>query len=270
VSRSRAGVILALLAALLSTTAALPAAAQAAEGMVVAWHVDSLDPLTVELQVTNESGSALPGWQVDVPFRHLVTEVTGAISVQDGRTLTLSDDHPLGSGATDTVHLQIAALGPAPLGPATCTTISAATCTVAPDSDQPRALPEPSPSPARAAQLALDYRVVDDWGSGQQVEVSVTNEADTAAPSWVVAIPADVHVSAMSGAQSTSGGGVIRAIGASDSPLSPADTVSFQVTVEPGRSPAWTQCRAEVAGAPAGCTISAAKSWLGYPQLPGW
>lgn len=258
-------VLLALLGGLLPTTAA-----HGDQGVILSWHVDSLDPLTVELQVRNESGSALPNWQVSVPFRHLVTDISGAISVQDGQSLTLSNDHALETGATDTVHLQIAALGPAPLGPATCTTVSAAACTVAPDSDQPRALPEPSSPPASAAQLALDYRVVDDWGSGQTVEVLVTNEADTAAPSWGVAIPADVHVAAMSGAQSTSGGGVIRAIGATDSYLAPGDTVSFQVTVAPGRSPAWTQCRAVVAGTPAGCTIRAANSWLGYPQFPEW
>ena len=117
-------VLLALLGGLLPTTAA-----HGDQGVILSWHVDSLDPLTVELQVRNESGSALPNWQVSVPFRHLVTDVSGAISVQDGRSLTLSNDHALETGATDTVHLQIAALGPAPLGPATCTTVSAAACT---------------------------------------------------------------------------------------------------------------------------------------------
>ncbi|MFN8126276.1 MAG: cellulose binding domain-containing protein [Candidatus Nanopelagicales bacterium] len=259
---------LAALVGMVLAVALSVAPARADEGLSLTWHVDALEPLTVELTVTNESDRVLTGWDVSVPFPHLVTDVTGAVSVQDDRELTLSSLRELAPGASTTVHLRVAALGPAPLGPASCTTRAPLDCTVAANSDEPRALPSPSPSVAPSAQLELDYRVVDDWGSGQSVEVSVTNASATAADTWSVAIPAGVHVVSLTGAASTSGGGVIRAVG--HDYLAPGDTVAFTATVEPGRSAAWTECRAVIDGYPAGCTITAADSWLRYPELPGW
>lgn len=258
-----------LLALVTGAVCGLPAQAGAVEDRItLSWHVASADPVSLAVDVTNSSDSDLPAWQVTVPFQHLVTDVAGAVSVQDGQTLTLSAHHPLPAGSTDTVRVTIAALGPAPWGPATCSA-PALPCVVAPDSDEPRMLPAPSPQSAPTAQLAVDYRVVRDWGFGQVVEFAVTNEAEIAASSWAVAIPAGVHVTNMAGAESTSGGGVIRAQGA-DAYLPPGQTVVFQATVEPGRSAAWTECRAVVGGVAARCAITPAVSWLRYPELPRW
>ena len=99
--------------------------------------------------------------------------------------------------------------------------------------------------------------------------MSVTNAGALATQDWTVEIPAGVSVRSLWGAQSLSGGGTIRAGDAGwNGYLAPGDTVEFGFTALPGRNAEWRECRAQVDSREAECSISAADSWLGYPQFP--
>ncbi|MCH9816382.1 MAG: cellulose-binding domain-containing protein [Actinomycetia bacterium] len=131
---------------------------------------------------------------------------------------------------------------------ATATPTPAPTPTVS--DARPQAEPEPSltqtptqsglasepipPTPRLAADregLSLEYEVTSDWGSGQSVSVTVRNSGTQPIRNWAVELPADVAVQRMWNAESTSGGGVIRASNAAwNGKLAPDQAVEFGFT----------------------------------------
>lgn len=249
---------------------AAEADADPAADIAVSWQVtgDTVAP-SITAVVNNESETALPAWQVTLGFPHLVTDVAGAISVQDDSRLTLSSDQALAAGAQTTVRLSVSALGEESMAAQWCAT-PAGNCRLLmdmPSSGNPTPSTESSRSPS--ASLEVTYRVDQDWGSGQSVVMSVTNQGSAATRSWGVDIPAGVRVDSMWNAESVSGDGDIRAVNADwNGYLAPGDTIEFGFVVLPGSNAEWRECRAWADESPADCGISAADSWSRYPELP--
>lgn len=238
--------------------------------IAVSWQVedDAAAPV-IRAVVSNGSDTGLPAWQVTLGFPHLVTDVSGAISVQDESRLTLSSDQALGAGAETTVRLSVSALGSEPLAAQWCET-PAGTCRLLLDVPA-TGKPAPSTGSSRspAASLEVTYRVDQDWGSGQSVVMPVTNQGSAATRSWGVDIPAGVRVDSMWNAVSVSGGGDIRAVNADwNGYLAPGDTIEFGFVVLPGGNPEWRECPAWADESAVDCGISAANSWSRYPELP--
>lgn len=139
---------------------ASPAAA-ADEGVLVLWSVPQDDGahFTASVRIRNLTPAVLNDWQVTLPFPHDITEVTGAVSVQDGQTLTLSGGAGLLPGHTRTVTLSVASAAPDARTPQTCTA-EAVFCTVVVESSEPSSSPTASPS-ASAVPLPVPDRSSD-------------------------------------------------------------------------------------------------------------
>lgn len=247
---------------LLLSVAAAPSHAAAAQ-VEVSWTV--VDPSgTVEVRIDNNTSGPLDGWEVTLPLEQPVTDVSGAISIQDSEHLTLSASQPLSAGQSAQVRLVVEPLGTLVTSPAWCSSPDA-TCDVASD-------PTPAAAPGESTasgDLELNYRVASDWGEGQAIVMSVTNNGTTATSGWQVEVSAGVHVSGMWGADNLSGGGQIRAANdGTNGYLAPGETIEFGFDVAPGRNGEWSQCRAVVDGMTASCGVTASTSWAAYPQLP--
>lgn len=281
-----------LLAPLTSATAADP-------DLRLEWTVDA-DRDRIAVVIDNTTAEPLPEWDVTVPFSHLVTDVDGAISVQEDDWLTLSGNGPLGPGAEHIITLQVSELGDASWSPTSCTTmvgrcLVVSTAALADQDPTPEPKPEPSPTQSSTApaspspdpsneavpspttsipavpggSLRLSYRVLADWGERQSVVVAVTNTGPAATEDWQVTVPADVVVTEMWNAVSWSGGGSVRAGNTRwNGYLAPGESLEFGFIASPGGSAPWVGCEARVDGLPVPCEIQPATSWVAYPELP--
>lgn len=240
----------------------VPASASDTPHVDVAWVPDE-DPGAATVLVANASPQPLARWEVVVPVNALVTDVSGAISIQDHDTVTLSSEEPLRPGQEAAVRLELLALGTVPQAPSWCSSPQTA-CQIIGTTREPT----PTSTLSRDG-VSLSYRVDRDWGTAQSVVVSMTNAGEEAVTDWTVEIPADVQVSDMWGAQSLSGEGAIRARSLpAEGYLAPGETFEFGFVVRPGRNQEWQECSAGAADSMVPCEVSAARTWAGYPLLP--
>lgn len=231
----------------------------------VTWTVSDQESGAVVARVRNATATDLSGWEVTVPLDQPVTDVSGAISIQDSEHLTLSSNTVLPAGQDVPVQLVLDPLGTSVTSPSWCASPDGE-CTVGSEST-PEAVE--SADGATSGDLVLNYRVGQDWGTGQSIVMSVTNNGSVATSTWQVEVGAVVHVTDMWGAENLSGGGAIRAANdESNGYLAPGETIEFGFDVAPGRNGEWLECRAVVDEIPSTCSVSASSSWATYPQLP--
>lgn len=234
-------------------------------GLDVAWVITDASAGAVQVRVHNGTARNLSGWEATVPFSQPVTDVSGAISIQDAEHLTLSSQETLPVNTDAVVQLKVAPLGTAVASPSWCSSIGIS-CRVREQSPTPPTEQTPG---TISGHLTLSYRVLQDWGSGQSVVMSVRNNGARATSQWQVEVPAGVHVDGIWGAEGLSGGGVIRAASIdTNGYLAPGEAIEFGFDVMPGGNSEWSACHALVDGLPASCGIAAADSWTTYPELP--
>jgi hypothetical protein len=114
---------------------------------------------------------------------------------------------------------------------------------VDPDSPGPGPVPASStPDPAvelahPEASLTVAVVVTSDWGLGQSVKLTVRNDGPDAIDEWAIVLPLEISVESMWNAESTSGGGVIRASNAQwNGHLEAGEAVEIGFNGSPGAS----------------------------------
>ena len=154
--------------------------------------------------VTNLTGRTLDPWSITVPYGNDITSIwDGTISEESGayRFGGPSWSRSLAPGASARLGFIARPTG-ASLSPTTCTTAAAA-CeivgapvitpapTPAPTATPTSPTPTPSTSttPTADADVTVGVRVVTDWGTGRNVDLTITNSGDRAIDGWSVALP---------------------------------------------------------------------------------
>ena len=124
---SRTGA-LAVAATLVASSAMLsPALAHAQDEardpeIVVDWRVteDTGSEFQVAATVHNRTTSTYAQWAIEAPFRHAITQIEGAVSVQDESTVTISGTQPLLPGDDRPIEMSVTSTGPVSRIPSTC------------------------------------------------------------------------------------------------------------------------------------------------------
>jgi chitinase len=210
------------------------------------------------VRVTNNSDRTISPWSVTVPYAHGITsawDATASPTADGYRFSGPSWSTALASGSSATFGFigsprggalvpdscSIAggtcSIGGAAAAPAaTATPSAAATPTVAP---APAVTPTPTAAPpssastpatpsapsVSAAAVTVDVKVTSDWGSGRNVDLTITNTGSTAVSGWSVSMPwAGASVS-MWNATANLAGGVLT-----------ATNVSWNGSLAPGAS----------------------------------
>jgi hypothetical protein len=132
---------LAVSASVVAFAAALsPAMAVADENasnpeIVVDWRVleDTGSEFQVAATIRNETTSAYERWAIGLPFRHSISEIEGAVSVQDRSAVTISGTRPLPAGKQHSVKMVVISAGPVSRIPSTCTLAGVPCRLVVPD-----------------------------------------------------------------------------------------------------------------------------------------
>ncbi len=222
-ARMIAGLGLATLTA--STLAvAIPAGAQATTpDVTVEWTItqDWGTGYQGSVRLTNVSGHTINPWSVSIPYVNAITSVWDATSASttDGyRFIGPSWNTSLANGASTTFGFLGAPHGgtlvptaceipagtcsvvtagsatPAPSPTTTPTTSPSATPTVAPSpaataTPTVSASPSSTSAPASTAAITVGVKVTSDWGTGRNVDLTVTNSGTTAVNGWSVSLP---------------------------------------------------------------------------------
>lgn len=190
---SRTGA-LALAVSLIASAAVLsPALAQAENEAVepeilLDWLV--IDDVGSEFQIAatvhNRTASTHEQWSIEVPFRHAITQIAGAVSVQDESTVTISGTQPLLPGDEQLVEMSVTSAGPVSRIPGTCVVAETACRVVVPgvlatDVAPGGAVGEDSPSDSRpdAATAPTGPSATPDSDSAEQAEASVEESPTT-------------------------------------------------------------------------------------------
>lgn len=88
-----------------------------------------------------------------------------------------------------------------------------------------------------SVSLSVAVVVTSDWGSGQSVKVTVRNDGPDSIDEWSIALPWEISVDSMWNAQSTSGGGVVRASNEEwNGHLEPGQAIEIGFNGSPGAS----------------------------------
>lgn len=266
-------------------------------GIVVDWRVtdDVGTEFEVEATVHNQTTASYSEWSIKVPFRHTITQVEGAVSVQDDSSVVITGTQLLPPGGELTIGMSVNSTGPVSRIPSSCVATDTS-CRivvpwdslsggapnetglqqVAPDGadtgDSPGQPVEASPSPQpgssrdpsdepRQQKLTISVVTTSDWGTGQSVGVIVRNEGPDTINEWAVAIPWEVAVDSMWNAQSTSGGNTVRATGKTwegdSSQMEPGQAIQFGFTASPGASTVPDgSCSAHTDAGPTECVLA--------------
>lgn len=298
---------------------------------VVDWRVtgDTGTEFHVAATIRNRTNSTYQQWTIEAPFRHAITHIDGAVSVQDESNVTISGTQPLLPGAKHLIELSATSVGPVSRIPSTCSVANTECRVVVPgdvlpdkdteeaqgadspsdassgsgssnapgtpaapstpsedqrpdgppakpsseptdgtppsDENSPttndsptaapgettRELPEVGPSsesgrgldqaveslPPDSQRVVIAVRTTSDWGTGQSVSVTVRHDGPKAVSEWSVTIPWRIEIESMWNAESTSGGGVVRASSTTwNGQLNPGQAVEFGFNASPGSS----------------------------------
>lgn len=282
-ARLIAGVGLATLTA--STLAiAVPAFASAtAADVSVDWSVsqDWGTGYQGSVRITNNSGHAINPWSVTIPYANAITSIWDATSTatSDGyRFAGLSWNSSLANGASVTFGFLGAPRG-GTLSPSTCV-IPAGTCTVVgadggSSTPTPTATPTPTPSPTATttptaaptptatpsssatsssatsapssnAALTVGVKVTSDWGTGRNVDLTVTNTSSSPINGWSVTMPWTGSSISMWNATGTLAGGRLT-----------ATNLSWNASLAPGASATMGMTDNGPFTAPSTCTSTA-------------
>jgi len=300
--------------------------------IVVDWQVtdDVGSEFHVTATVDNRTTSTYEQWTVEAPFRHAITQIEGAVSVQDESTLAITGTRPLSAGEKRLIEMSVTSTGPVSRIPTTCavaqtdcrivvpgddltspgsasTTTSESVPTPSEESSTPGpiATPESDASePARPGgeeppptndspdsvagdpsgesghddpdgelgpeqyglaqletpniqRLAISIATTSDWGSGQSVSATLRNDGPKTINEWSVTIPWEIAIDSMWNAESTSGGGVVRAASTEwNGLLEPGQAVQFGFNGSPGSTVATDGvCYGETDLGPVDCSI---------------
>lgn len=195
--------------------------------------------------VTNLTSRALDPWSVTVPYGNDVTSIwDGTLSEELGayRFGGPTWSRSLAPGASARFGFIARPTG-APLKPTTCTT-PAAVCEIvgapavtpapapAPTTPTPTPTPtSPAPTPSTPttpvadADVTVGVRVVTDWGTGRNVDLTITNSGDRAIDRWSVTLPwAGTGISLWNATHTLSNGALT------------VNSLSWNARLEPGAS----------------------------------
>lgn len=127
--------------------------------IVVDWRVteDIGTEFHVAATIHNRTNSGYAQWSIRAPFRHTVTRIVGAVSVQDESTVTISGTQPLLPGDERLVEMSVTSTGPVSRVPSTCAVAGTSCRIVLPwnipveadpaSTDNPNSPPEVNPVP---------------------------------------------------------------------------------------------------------------------------
>ncbi|MDA9912985.1 cellulose binding domain-containing protein [Candidatus Nanopelagicales bacterium] len=176
--------------------------------------------------------SALRSEPTSAPLVPQSTPTPSATPIPNATTVTGSPEteSPTAGGApqpTPTPTGQTGTPTPQPSNPTPSDTIPAI--------PQPTAPETIVPSPTAPAGLFVTYDVTSDWGHGQSVTVTVRNAGTETIEQWAVEIPANLAVQSLWNAESTSGGGIVRASNAPwNGRLAPDEAIEFGFNASAG------------------------------------
>lgn len=153
------------------------------------------------VRVTNNTGSAIDPWSLTVPYGSAITSTWDAstTAVPGGyRFAGPNWSSRLLPGGTTTFGFLAKPAGTAWKVPGSCA-IPGGSCQVlqapagASPTASPTAAPAPTPTPTVAststADLTVAIKVTSDWGTGRNVDLSVTNTGTAAITSWNLSLP---------------------------------------------------------------------------------
>jgi len=157
------------------------------------------------VRVTNNTGSAIDPWSLTVPYGSAITSTWDAsmTAVPDGyRFAGPNWSSRLLPGGTTTFGFLAKPAGTAWKVPGSCA-IPGGSCQVlqAPAGASPTASPTTAPTTAHApkptptvaststADLTVAIKVTSDWGTGRNVDLTVTNTGTAAITSWNLSLP---------------------------------------------------------------------------------
>lgn len=191
---------------------ALPAASADTADVTVDWRItqDWGSGFQGAVTITNSTGRAIDPWSVTVPYGNTISSAWDAMvtSVDAGYRITGPTwNTALPAGGSLTFGFIGQSRGSA-LVPSSCSIPSGA-CTVvgapAGGSGTPTATPTPTASPtatsdatptpsatvapSTAADITVGVTVTSDWGTGRNVDITVTNSGSQAINSWTVSMP---------------------------------------------------------------------------------
>ena len=249
-NRTRAKVVAGL--ALIALTAgvavvALPSGASAATtDVTVDWTItqDWGTGYQGSVRVTNNSGRAIDPWSVTVPYANIINSAWDATSVAVSGGYRFSGPSwsaGLASGSTATFGFVGAPRGGS-LVPTSCA-IPTGTCGILGSSQTPASSATPSPTatptptatttatpvtsptatpiptasttPVTSATITVGIKVTSDWGTGRNIDLTVTNTGSTPINGWSVSMPWSGTSVSMWNATAKLSGGVLTATNSS-------------------------------------------------------
>jgi len=162
----------------------------------------------VTLTITNTGGAPVTGWDVDFDLPVNITSAWNVELSENGSGYTASDlgwNGTIGVGESVTFGFQTDGGGLDEEALNEAGNLDFGTDTV-PDVDPPVVEPEPEPEPTPTpepepepepeptpdpdddeAALSAEFDVVNDWGSGATISLTITNNGDTAVDDWMLA-----------------------------------------------------------------------------------
>jgi chitinase len=221
------------------------------------------------VRVTNNSGRALDPWSVTVPYANTISSAWDASSAPTADGYRFSGptwSTALASGSSATFGFVGSPRGGA-LIPASCS-IAGGSCSIGGAAPAPAATatpavtpapvvtPAPAPSasasasspaiPVTAAAMTVAVKVTSDWGTGRNVDLTITNTGSTAVNGWSVSMPWSGTSVSMWNATAKLTGGVLT-----------ATNTSWNGSLAPGASATVGMTDTGSYRAPATCTSTA-------------
>ena len=207
----------AALATIAAGAIALPAASAQTSDVTLDWRItqDWGTGYQGAVTITNASGRAIDPWSVTVPYGNTINSAWDAtVTGTDGGYRITGPSWSTGLAASTSITFGfIGQSRGSSLVPNSCS-IPNGTCTVvgappegavspeptASPSAAPTAAPTPSPtssgssssassSPTVAADMTVAVKVTSDWGTGRNVDITVTNTGSQPITGWTVSMP---------------------------------------------------------------------------------